>query len=643
MSAWLQNLRLAFDSYPVVVLHGNVRDWYLDQDGHLHRNLTSLLRKTLVDPTVFGEILVYGGTLDGGEGTRESLSQDEPGREVPDSPPTGGLLQLERIRPKADASALPPIPRNFFEIVNREFRQPSPRRMALVHYLDKMVKFHAGGASDPEERQCLYFLERAIENMYVRNRLVMVALTDSRIPVEIYTNSPKVRLVEIPVPDAEDRLRFARTRLGGWERDDLQLVADLTAGVYIQQLEEICQGLLDLAAGGPASPRAVREVVNRIRIGVRKDHWADLDIQTLDDASRRVGRTADKLQAMDPGGLVSDRAKAFDGIKGQDEAVGRVLESLILARTGLTGVGGNRNSRPKGVLFFAGPSGVGKTLLAKRTAQFLFGSEDAFIRLDMSEYKEEHSVSKLIGSPPGYVGFERGGALTNAVREHPFSVILFDEIEKAHTKVLDVFLQIFDDGRLTDSRGQVAYFTESIIVLTSNLGTRKQDSRDHPCDEWTSLERILKDTGLDPERRREQIAAHFVQSVENFFRFEISRPELLNRIGSRIVPFSYIDSSDVQSSIVEEHLRSLRSEFDDRHRARGFVLQTDTSVAKWLVSRYGDRLGEFGGRGIANAIEDHVNVPLARQVLRQEFKDARGIAFVCEAKEAGIDVKVVQR
>jgi hypothetical protein len=292
----------------------------------------------------------------------------------------------------------------------------------------------------------------------------MAALQDSMIPVELYTNSPKTRLIPIPIPDKEDRWTFLNHRLGS-KYPHLETVSDLADGLYIRDLDNIIK---ELKKTKDIGSREIRRLINKYRIGEQQDHWGSLDINKLEDAF---------------GIFVKD----------------------------------------KGVLFFAGPTGVGKTFLAKKLAEFLFGSEEAFTRFDMSEFKEEHTVSKLIGSPPGYVGYEKGGCLTNGVREKPFSVILFDEIEKAHPKIMDIFLQILDDGRLTDSRGQTVFFTETVIIFTSNIGTRTFDSLGREMNERKDLDIVLGEN-ISKEEKRKKIQQHFTRAVEDFFMLEISRP-----------------------------------------------------------------------------------------------------------------------
>jgi ATP-dependent Clp protease ATP-binding subunit ClpA len=236
----------------------------------------------------------------------------------------------------------------------------------------------------------------------------------------------------------------------------------------------------------------------------------------------------------------------------------------------------------------------------------------------------------MIGAPPGYVGYEMGGMLTNAVKSRPFSVILFDEIEKAHPKIMDIFLQILDDGRLTDSRGQTVFFTETVIVFTSNLGTRSINSRGQHTDEKEGLEIILNEK-KDETKRAEVVREHFVNSVQEFFMSEISRPELLNRIGPHIIAFNYMDSSDTKRRIIDSKLKDIASNFGDKFGNLGYRLNFSTAgatkVAEYFFEKYGQSIEKFGGRGLVNAIDDEVGYLLADQMLLAEMNKLRKVTF----------------
>jgi ATP-dependent Clp protease ATP-binding subunit ClpA len=320
--------------------------------------------------------------------------------------------------------------------------------------------------------------------------------------------------------------------------------------------------------------------------------------------------------------------------------VNKVEEVLALARAGLSGIASGTPAKPKGTLFFAGPSGVGKTFVAKKLAKFLFNTEEAFTRFDMSEFKEEHTVSKLIGSPPGYVGYEQGGMLTNAVRERPFSVVLFDEFEKAHPRIMDIFLQMLDEGRLTDSRGQTVFFTETVIIFTSNIGCRTLDNRGNTITELASLEEVRGNSKLSLDEKQQSIRDHFLRAVEQFFMFEISRPELLNRIGSNIVPFNYIHNPDTQREIVASHLRRIASEFEGKFRQSDFHLEVDDEVLTFLVEKHGRQMAQFGGRGVTNALESEIVRLLARAVLQAEFDRRSGVRFRITLRELRLHIEV---
>jgi len=610
MPVWMQNLKTRLADKPVLILHGNVRDRYIDQDGRIYENLTALLVEIARGLTpAYPSLLVYDPV--GGE-RRLGETLQSPVR------PVGGDDEFAATAPTSTGpQRLPPT--RVLANWARLFSSSQGQHLGVLFYLDKLVAYKRTYAED--EREALLWLEKIIENIRPNHRLILVALQDTMVPIELYTNSPKTAVLPVPTPDKTDRLAYLHHCLGE-QVDHLELIADLTDGLFLRDLAAMVDDIT-AAAEGELSRREVRRLINRYRIGEQTDHWGQLSIERLNEALPW---------------FVEE-----EGIKGQEEALRKIIDVLCLARAGLSGVASGTAARPRGFLFFAGPTGVGKTFAAKKLAKFLFGTEEAFLRFDMSEYKEEHTVSKLIGSPPGYVGYERGGMLTNAVRERPFAVILFDEMEKAHPKIMDIFLQLLDEGRLTDSRGQTIFFTETVIIFTSNLGTRTTDSRGMPITEQKDLEAILGDGQLSPEERRARVREHFVQAVERFFIFEISRPELLNRIGNNIVPFNYIHTVAVQRDIVLSHLKRICGDFEDRYRTVGYRLAVGDGVADWLVDTYSSRIRIFGGRGITNALEDEVMIPLSRAVLRVEHYGRQGVVFHLAVAPDGQGIEVQER
>ena len=277
------------------------------------------------------------------------------------------------------------------------------------------------------------------------------------------------------------------------------------------------------------------------------------------------------------------KKKLSERVVGQDEAIEKIEKTVVKAYMGLTGLHKTSSrSMPKGVFFFVGPTGVGKTELSKALAKFLFGDEQACIRFDMSEYAQENSDQKLIGAPPGYVGYEQGGQLTNAIKEKPFSVILFDEIEKAakpNPRILDIFLQILEDGRLTDSKGETVYFSESIIIFTSNLGASE----------------------VKPSDNKEETAEEFIKIVKNYFDNEIKRPEILGRIGySNIVPFNFILDDEFAIQIAKSKLNPIKKGIQEKYRL-DLEFESELNFIRYILKRV-DK--SKGGRDILNAIND---------------------------------------
>jgi ATP-dependent Clp protease ATP-binding subunit ClpA len=252
--------------------------------------------------------------------------------------------------------------------------------------------------------------------------------------------------------------------------------------------------------------------------------------------------------------------------------------------------------------------GVGKTELAKTLTQLIFGDERAYLRFDMSEFAEEHTGARLLGAPPGYIGFDAGGELTEAVRERPFSLILFDEVEKAHPRILDKFLQILEDGRLTDGRGDTAYFSEAIIVFTSNLGIYVEDAQGR---------RVQNVRPGDPY---EVVESRVREAIGDHFKYRLSRPEILNRIGDNIVVFNFI-TPEVAGQIFSGMLANVARRLREEHRLE---LVLPRLVLEKLMSLCTRDLSN-GGRGIGNALESVFINPLARALFETELEGRSSI------------------
>lgn len=284
--------------------------------------------------------------------------------------------------------------------------------------------------------------------------------------------------------------------------------------------------------------------------------------------------------------LVTMEDRLRGRVIGQDEALIAVSNAVRRSRAGL-----QDPNRPVGSFIFLGPTGVGKTETARALAEFLFDDERAMIRLDMSEYMEKHAVARMIGAPPGYVGFEEGGQLTEAVRRRPYSVVLFDEIEKAHPDVFNVLLQILDDGRLTDSKGRTVDFKNTVLIMTSNLGSRE-----------------IQATEGDDKQMREGVA----QALRLHF-----KPEFLNRIDD-IVIFKQLSREEI-TKIIDVQLARLRSLLNERN----ITLELDES-ARELLSREGYDPA-YGARPLKRAIQTLIQNPLAAKLLKGEIASGQTV------------------
>ncbi|MGH9898886.1 MAG: ATP-dependent chaperone ClpB [Pyrinomonadaceae bacterium] len=309
--------------------------------------------------------------------------------------------------------------------------------------------------------------------------------------------------------------------------------------------------------------------------------------------SRSTGIPVTKLMQGEVEKLLHLESHLHQRVVGQSEAVEAVADAVIRARAGL-----KDPNRPIGSFIFLGPTGVGKTELARALAEFMFDDEAAMVRIDMSEYMERHAVARLIGAPPGYIGYEEGGQLTEVVRRRPFCVILFDEIEKAHRDVFNVLLQILDDGRLTDSQGRVVDFKNTIVIMTSNLGSQ------------TILELGNRASDDSYARMKEEV----LKELRGFF-----RPEFLNRVDETVV-FHSLSEEDLKS-ILQIQLERLRKRLVDRN----ISLELTDKAATHLARIGYDPL--FGARPLKRVIQKEIETPIGRMILRGEVKDGQNIAI----------------
>jgi len=299
-----------------------------------------------------------------------------------------------------------------------------------------------------------------------------------------------------------------------------------------------------------------------------------------------------------------------DRVKGQDAAISQTMDVI---KRSVVGISGATSGKPKGVLFFAGPTGTGKTETAKTLAQIIFGDEKSCIRFDMSEYSQSHSDQRLLGAPPGYVGYEAGGQLTNAVRQNPFSILLFDEIEKAAPSIMDKFLQILEDGRMTDGQGNTVYFSESIIIFTSNLGMTVD-----------GVENVTMDMPYEEVSKRVKAA------IENHFKLSLGRPEILNRIGENVVVYDFI-REDVALQILSARMEKIRKSMQD---TRQIQIDWDPQVMDFLLKKSCANL-KNGGRGIMNVVESGWINPLSRYMFDQKIQDGAQIHVTALTEENG--------
>ena len=549
-----------------VIIDGNVGDVYLDDKNQivdLKKYLTEMLEDLKYDD------IVYWDRVSGIEGDISSLKITEE-KEV-----EGEEYSLDDEDEKQNTTISNgnfKEPSEIFNLVFKNLTNKNRKTVFILNWSDYL--FSNGGQHDNEERQNLTLLGKSIKDKKVNylstdvNESTIILITNklSNFPLSFYQANPEVSTITLSKPDRLERRRLLEKIEAGFElkfNPGETLLNSSRTNEYIDVLEDFTN----------------REIIQMAKLS-RKEEKLTFDKLYLLFKYGEKDNPWEKLAYED---VKNIKKKLSERVVGQDEAIEKIEKTVVKAYMGLTGLHKTSSrSMPKGVFFFVGPTGVGKTELSKALAKFLFGDEQACIRFDMSEYAQENSDQKLIGAPPGCVGYEQGGQLTNAIKEKPFSVILFDEIEKAakpNPRILDIFLQILEDGRLTDSKGETVYFSESIIIFTSNLGASE----------------------VKPSDNKEETAEEFIKIVKNYFDNEIKRPEILGRIGySNIVPFNFILDDEFAIQIAKSKLNPIKKGIQEKYRL-DLEFESELNFIRYILKRV-DK--SKGGRDILNAIND---------------------------------------
>lgn len=551
-----------------IIVEGNVGDVYLL--GTQLFGIKDALRKILSDAG-FTDIVVWD---------RISGLQGDTGRlKLVDDADTseGDDYDLGDIDiPKADASGSCKEPADMFALVHRTMADDSRQTAFILDWSEYL--FNGSNQLDEADRKCLTFIGESLRDTVPRYNgrerqsvVVIVASKASMVPLPFYSNNPEVSIVTLSKPDMEERRSMLKKASPGFRlKDEDDIISGKRFEDYVDMLNDFTN-------------REIIQLANMSR--EEKDLTFDKLFYLF-----RYGEKENPWEKLDPNKVRRMKKTLRERVIGQEQAVDHVYDTIVKAFMGLTGMHkSSSRSMPKGVFFFVGPTGVGKTELSKALAKFLFGDDSACIRFDMSEYSQENSDQKLIGAPPGYVGFEEGGQLTNAIREKPFSVVLFDEIEKAakpNPRILDIFLQILEDGRLTDNRGETTYFSDTVIIFTSNLGAAE-----------------VRNSGDS-----EAVADEFVRIVKDYFDNELKRPEILGRIGyENIVPFNFINDPDFARSILKSKIAPVQAGIREKYGI-DLKIRNERTFQDYVLE--GADVSK-GGRDILNALDSRLLTPLA--------------------------------
>ena len=450
-----------------------------------------------------------------------------------------------------------------------------------------------------ENKMFLNLLFASLNSAKIRdqfNTLIMVVEKFNDLPAWFFYNNPNVRTISLPNPDKDLRTIFIDKEYTEFQDNENLLkirdkFIDVTDGLKHRELKELRSLYQRLVLRKPDTD--LLDAVSIYKYGIVENMWHSIDKEKIANLEE----------------LLKKR------VMGQDQAISRTVNIVKRAVSGLSGLQhSSGQNKPRGVLFFAGPTGTGKTELTKALAEQLFGDENNCIRFDMSEFSESHADQKLFGAPPGYVGYEAGGQLTNAIKEKPVSILLFDEIEKAHPSIMDKFLQILEDGRMTDGQGNTVYFSETLIIFTSNLGITSQYVDANGRERREQL--------VFPSESYEEIEPKVIHAIKDHF-----KPEVLNRIGNNIIVYDFI-RPEASKAIVKGQISKINARVEKQNKISIEVSEEVLAFYYELANR--NEVLEMGGRGIGNLMEEKYINPLAEFIFEMDCKEGDRIKPVVE-------------
>jgi hypothetical protein len=586
--SFLENMLLAVEVSPVQILTGSrISDRLVAPDKESQINSVRSVNSTIIHAVGnhFDSVVLYDPLkqtvshasgqavewLKVGEGKTITMTLDKALDAVPQESATATLLIIE------DGDFLFESP-----------AAPRERELSLLHLLN---------------RKC----EQAVKTPTGKNVITILLKfrNTCRVPV-LLTANPLIRQIPIGSACRDERAAFANVAINRMPEQlrSPEAVEKLVAVSENMQIDEL-NSIVDLCCKKGQSLADIEHIARGVRIGVTDSPWAGANLRAaLRKAEELIGKR----------------------VKGQRHVIAPTIQALKRAALNLSGAHTKSAQAPRLVLWLSGPTGTGKTELAKTIAELIFGDENAIVRFDCAEFADAHSDARLIGSPPGYVGHESGGELTEAVREKPFSVILLDEIEKAHPRILDKFLAILDDGRLSDGQGRTVNFSETVIVFSSNLG---MSDRSVP-----GLVECGADYTLDTPF--EDLEKGVRNAVEEHFVKHLGRPELLGRIGKEnIFVFDFI-REDVAAEILAKMVKQILCRTEENTGIRVVLASTSREDLRRLCLN--NDVLQLGGRGIAKKLEAVFTTRLA-DILFDRLDDANKECMLLSVKADGLVIQ----